>query len=79
MRQVRHLLVERRLAPFDGKIDAYFAAHAALEIRRAFERRFAPLPPTPRAVEWRRGRAEVLVSEPCTARTWWIVIPGLLH
>ena len=48
--EARAYFSEVRLAPFDSKVDEYFAAHAALETRLAFEREFGALPPTVRGV-----------------------------
>jgi hypothetical protein len=40
-----------RIARVDDKVQDYFAAHAALEARKAFERKYGPIPPTNREVE----------------------------
>ena len=50
-RAARPYFSQVRIAKFDEKVNEYFAAHAALELRKAFERRVGAMPPSPREIE----------------------------
>jgi energy-coupling factor transporter ATP-binding protein EcfA2 len=64
--EARPYFSQVRIARVDDKVEDYFAAHAALEARKAFERKYGPIPPSNRDVEpdeksfeeafWRRTR-----------------------
>ena len=49
--EARPYFSQVRIARVDDKIQDYFAAHAALEARKAFERKYGPIPPSNREVE----------------------------
>ena len=49
--EARPYFSQVRIARVDDKIQDYFAAHAALEARKAFERKYGPIPPWNREVE----------------------------
>ena len=49
--EARPYFSQVRIARVDDKVQDYFAAHAALEARKAFERKYGPIPPTNREVE----------------------------
>ena len=49
--EARRYFSQVRIARVDDKIQDYFAAHAALEARKAFERKYGPIPPSNREVE----------------------------
>jgi len=49
--EARPYFSQVRIARVDDKVQDYFAAHAALEARKAFERKYGPIPPSNRDVE----------------------------
>ena len=49
--EARRYFSQVRIARVDDKIQDYFAAHAALEARKAFERKYGPIPPWNREAE----------------------------
>ena len=49
--EARPYFSQVRIARVDDKIQDYFAAHAALEARKAFERKYGPIPPWNREAE----------------------------
>jgi hypothetical protein len=49
--EARPYFSQVRIARVDDKVQDYFAAHAALEARKAFERKYGPIPPSNREVE----------------------------